>query len=265
MKMVKCEIDGREFKSGAVLACYLKKNYSITYKEYYHNYILKTQEIPKCACGCGEETRWNGMRYSKYRPSHHIRVKNPWGHNPKVLQKSIETRRKNWKDGKYTPWCKGKTKETDVRLKECGKKISEKFTEEKRKEYSERMRKMRLNGTMVTLYGPDSSQWKGGISEINNISRSSKRLYDEWKYPILIRDGFKCVECGSSNRLHIHHNQESMSEIVKKHIVDEEPKEFELKKSIADKIVDYHITNKVSGITLCNECHNKLHPSLNFK
>lgn len=26
----------------------------------------------------------------------------------------------------------------------------------------------------------------------------------------------------------------------------------------------YHIKNNVSGITLCKECHNNFHPSLNF-
>ena len=56
-----------------------------------------------------------------------------------------------------------------------------------------------------------------------------------------------------------------MCEIVKKHMPDAEYiTDFELKKSIAAKIVDYHVQNKVSGITLCGECHEKYHPSLNF-
>jgi hypothetical protein len=33
---------------------------------------------------------------------------------------------------------------------------------------------------------------------------------------------------------------------------------------VASKIVDYHVNEEVSGITLCKGCHNKLHPSLNF-
>jgi hypothetical protein len=57
-----------------------------------------------------------------------------------------------------------------------------------------------------------------------------------------------------------------MSDIVKKHMPDiEDIIDFELKKLIAAKIVDYHINNPVSAITLCSECHNNLHPSLNFK
>ena len=33
---------------------------------------------------------------------------------------------------------------------------------------------------------------------------------------------------------------------------------------IADAVVDYHINNHVSGITLCGRCHEEKHPSLNF-
>lgn len=263
--MVKCEVDGKEFKNGGVLARYLKKKYQLLYKEYYHKYILKTNDIPKCKCGCGEETNWNGMYYAEYKPSHHIRVKNPWGHNPVAIAKSAETRRKQYSNGERQSWCKGLTIETDDRLKKYGEKIRNKFTDARKKEYSQRMKNNRLNGNLPTLYGKDSSQWKGGISEINVLARNSKRLYDEWKYPILVRDGFKCKKCESNENLHIHHDKETMSEIVKKHIVDEEPKDFELKQSIADKIVEYHINNDVSGITLCEKCHNNIHPSLNFK
>jgi len=47
-------------------------------------------------------------------------------------------------------------------------------------------------------------------------------------------------------------------------ITEEMLKDFEIKKIISDTVVDYHINNKVSGITLCHKCHNELHPSLNF-
>jgi predicted transcriptional regulator len=68
--MIKCEIDGQEFKNGGVLARYLKRTYKITYKEYYHKYIIKSDDIPKCGCGCGENCNWaNGIGYRKYKPS----------------------------------------------------------------------------------------------------------------------------------------------------------------------------------------------------
>lgn len=42
-------------------------------------------------------------------------------------------------------------------------------------------------------------------------------------------------------------------------------KTIDEKRKIVNKIVDYHITNNVSGITLCHSCHKIEHPGLNFK
>ena len=39
---------------------------------------------------------------------------------------------------------------------------------------------------------------------------------------------------------------------------------FERKKDICERIVNYHVKNNISGITLCKSCHNQMHPSLNF-
>jgi hypothetical protein len=106
--MIKCEIDGKEFKNGGVLARYLKQKYKITYQQYYHQYIIKTDDIPKCSCGCGELCDWaNGIGYRKYKQYHHIRVKNPWGHNSDAIKKSIETRRKQYASGERKTWCYG--------------------------------------------------------------------------------------------------------------------------------------------------------------
>jgi len=265
--MIKCEIDNKEFKNGGVLARYLKSKYSLTYKEYYHKYILKLDEIPKCKCGCGKEIPWSNVGYREYVKGHYSRIHNNWGHNPKAIEKSSETRRRQYANGQRKVWNYGLTKEMDERVMKNIEKstntINSNPNEIKRR--SMFMKEQRKNGSLPTLYGSQSSQWKGGVSEVNNITRSNKRLYDEWKYPILIRDEFKCKECGNSEKLHIHHDKEPMCEIIKKHMPDMEYiTDFELKKSIAEKIVDYHIKNKVSGITLCYKCHENYHPSLNF-
>lgn len=223
---------------------------------------------PLCKCGCGEKVKWSPLLkgFCDFCQGHQSRVYNNWGNNPTALARSLETRKERFKKGEITTWNSGLTAESDVRVAKYGKGVSESFTAERRKEYRDRFTHLREIGKIVPLRGPDHSQWKGGVSEINILARTDKRLYDEWKYPILVRDGFKCVECGTSNgKLHIHHDKELMYEIVQKHMPDEEDiVDFELKKSIASKIVDYHIKQKVSGITLCEKCHNKLHPSLNF-
>lgn len=266
--MEKCLIDGKIFKNGGVLARHLKKDHGLLFSEYYHKYMIKTSEIPKCKCGCGQEMKWKKSGYTEYAKGHYSRVHNNWGHNPKAIEKSAETRRKQFASGERQVWNNGLTKESDERVKNNGIKSSQgiKSDLEELKRRSENMKRCRLNGIIPTLYGSQSSQWKGGVSEIKNIAHNNKRLYEEWKYPILVRDGFKCIECSSNDNLHIHHDKEKMCEIVKKHVVDkgETILDFELKKSIVEKIVDYHIQNKVSGITLCGKCHEKYHPSLNF-
>lgn len=265
--MIKCEIDGKEFKNGGVMARYLKEKYNITYQQYYHSHIIKSNDIPKCKCGCGEDVNWTGMGYRNYKPSHHIRVKNPWGHNPNAIKKSAETRRKQYASGERKIWCDGLKKENTPSLQSAAKKLSERYTTELRKQYSERMSRMRKEGTIPILYREKTSQWKGGVSSIQGIARNDKKLYDEWKYPILVRDGFKCIKCNNTKNLHIHHDKDNFCEIVKKVMtLDDYDKidNFEIKKSISDKVVDYHIKNKVSGITLCKKCHGQIHPSLNF-
>ncbi len=222
---------------------------------------------PVCECGCGKKVKWSHQLkyFRRFCAGHQSRIHNNWGHNLKAIAKSSETRRKQFYSGERKIWNDGLTKETDERVKNNGTSVSNNFSDDRKKRYAKIMRKHRLDGTVSTLYGPNSSQWKGGIYEISNIARSSKRLYDEWKYPILIRDGFKCVECGKTKKLHVHHDKEKFCEITERQMpADILVSDFGLKKSIADKIVDYHIKNKVSGITLCNECHEKYHPSLNF-
>lgn len=266
--MIKCEIDGQEFKNGGVLARYLKRKYNLTYKEYYHRYVIKSDDIPKCGCGCGEFCDWsNGIGYRKFKQYHHIRIKNPWGHNPEAIRKSAETRRKQYANGERKMWCYGLKLENSPSLQRAAKKLSERYTPEIRKQYSEKMSKMRKDGTIPTLYREKSSRWQGGVSSVQQIARSDKRLYEQWKYPILVRDGFKCTQCTKETDLHVHHDVDTFSEIIKKVMtLDDYEKinEFEVKIKITDKVIDYHIQNNVSGKTLCRECHNKLHPSLNF-
>ena len=225
---------------------------------------------PTCKCGCGEKVEWSRQLkgFRDYKAGHQSRICNNWGHNISAQIKSAETRRQQFANGERRVWNDGLTKEVDERVKINGEKSSKGILSnpDEIKRRSELMSKNRLNGIIPTLHGPKSSQWKGGVSEIKDIAHNSKKLYEQWKYPILLRDGFKCIECGVSNgKLHIHHDKERMSEIVKKHMPDiDEIKDFKLKKSIAEKVVDYHIQNKVSGITLCGKCHEKYHPSLNF-
>lgn len=237
----------------------------IFYCEFYLNNIW-----PTCKCGCGKKVKWNKNKFREYATcqcASKIRLKynNPFT-SQRAKDKSAETRRKQFASGERVMWSKGLSMK-DESIQKMARNVSNSINSnpDELKRRSDFMFQQWENGKIKALFGPDSSRWKGGTSEVNNIARASKRLYDEWKYPILVRDGFKCIECGESHRLHIHHDKEKFCEIVEKHMPDiEEITDFELKKSIAEKIIDYHIKNKVSGITLCDKCHEKYHPSMNF-
>jgi len=266
--MYRCKIcDDVEFDNYTSLSRHMVRTHKMDSIQFYVDYNLNGI-WPTCKCGCEGKVKWSWelKGFRNYCQGHQSRVHNNWGHNKKAIDASAETRRIQYASGERIQWNKGLTKYVNESVKLNGKLRSMAYTPEVKKEYALRMKENRLNGVVPTRYGPYSSQWKGGVSEVNVMARSDKKMYEEWKYPILVRDGFKCIKCGSGSPLHVHHDKEQMCEIVKKHMpVDIQViEDFELKKVIVSKIVDYHITNKISGVTLCSKCHNEIHPSLNF-
>ncbi len=266
MSEYKCNRCEKEFDKYESLSKHVGRIHKIHSIDFLVEYKLNG-EWPRCKCGCGEKVKWSYQlkSFREYNHGHYSRIHNNWGHNQKAIEKSAETRRQQFASGERTVWNDGLTIK-DGRVKNNIDILTE-FTRtpDERLVRSIRMKDGRLDGTVPTQRGPDHPNWKGGVSEINVLARNRTKLYKEWKFPILVRDGFKCVECGKTSPLHVHHDKEQMCEIVARHIVDGiEPKTFDEKEFIADAVVDYHIKNNVSGITLCGECHNKIHPSLNF-
>jgi 5-methylcytosine-specific restriction endonuclease McrA len=272
MNESKCLIDGKVFKNGGVMARHLKKEYGLTYREYYHNYVIKTDKIPTCKCGCGQEMNWKHSEYTEYAKGHYVKVpgQNSWGNNPIAVQKSAETRRRQYKNGERKIWCEGLTKETDIRIKRLGRKGSNTImsNDDERIRRSTKMKNQWVDKNLTPLYGHAHPQWKGGASTIQQIARGNKRMYEEWKFPILERDDFKCTNCGSSDKLHVHHDDIEFCDIIQIIMLENkglvESDDYDDKKLLADKVIDYHREKDVSGTTLCYKCHNELHPSLNF-
>lgn len=256
-----------EFKSYDALRRHVGRIHKISSTDFYVEHNLNGQ-WPECKCGCNRRVKWSHRKkgFVDYCQGHQSRVNNNWGHNKNAQLKSSETRRQQYKSGKRKVWNDGLTKDTDDRIKKYGKTISDVFTQDRKSKYSKSMQYNRLNGIVPTLTKLNHPQWKGGVSEVNSLARSSSKLYKEWKYPILVRDKFQCIKCKNTEKLHVHHDKETMSSIVKKHVLtDIDNMDFDLKREIVDKIVEYHINNEVSGVTLCVKCHGELHPSLNFE
>jgi hypothetical protein len=276
---MKCPICDYEHQKIISLSIHYRSKHNKTSKELYVSLYCNEIE-PTCKCGCGESVKFldTTRGFTDYVRGHSSRVKNNF-QSEKSIKNSLATRQKMLETGEWKPftsketgehWSKGLTKETDERIAKMAETISS--NEEEIKKRSERMRLGRLNGTIQTLYGKDHSQWKGGISCLRSLSYS--RLYKEWKLPKLKEANFKCSICQSNENLEVHHNIETFSSILNKLTKqnnwsvetwkidpkwNEQTEYQELKNKIADAVANYHIENNVSGVVLCNKCHDKNH------
>lgn len=262
-----CKHCNTEFKTLDQLRRHTGRIHKINAQQLYNEVVLNNN-IPKCKCGCGETPSFISFThgYKEWIRGHISRIENNWGHNQTAIDNSSKTRREQFDNGQRTVWNNGLTKQTDFRIAEYGKKgsISIKSNPselERRKQHSQEQWK---NGTFKVKWGKDSHGWKGGTSSINNLVRANKRLYTEWIYPILKKDEFKCTKCGSTKELEVHHNEEVMSEIILKYVDKTKDYTFDEKREIMNKVIDYHISNDISGKTLCKSCHCELHPSYNI-
>lgn len=86
--------------------------------------------------------------------------------------------------------------------------------------------------------GPDNPNWRGGIQ----LKRPERNRYPAkmWVKAVKDRDGWACVECKSTDRLHAHH----------------------IKRWQAYPDLRYEVSN---GVTLCHECHLRAHGWKEFR
>jgi hypothetical protein len=218
---------------------------------------------PTCKCGCGETTSFISLQkgYNEFIQGHAARVNNNWGHNAAAREKSLKKRRD---EGLWSkdPWNRGKTKETDARLARAGETMSLKNGER----YAKLMSKNRREGVIPSLRGVRHPKWKGGTSALGAMCHGDSRLYKQWKLPKLQAAGFKCTRCGSDRHLHVHHDGVRMAVIIGSYR-DQLPEgelTHEQKLWVVDRVVEHHEREAVSGVVLCEQCHEAEHESLNF-
>lgn len=239
---------------------HLQKEHQLTQEQYKIQYNLKTY----CLCGCGEETK-NGIKWTW---GHHARVNNI---SKREDIKEIRSQKmKAWHDsGEWVAWNKGLTTE-DERVRDNINSLTAAInTPVAILKSSNKMKKQWADGLIIPITGSNHYKWKGGTSSLVQFLRADHSLYKEWKFPILCRDGFMCqkkgVNCSKTMELTIHHDVEKMCDIMHKFIPEDKHElSYEEKKIIIHKIVEYHVDNKVSGITLCKYCHKEFHNSYNF-
>ncbi len=264
-----CKRCGKQFENYHALRKHVGRIHKIHSTEFYVEFHLNGV-WPLCGCGCGQKVKWNS-KDRKFRDlihGHYSRIHNNWGHNKKAIEASANTRRNQFASGTRTVWNVGlDITDPRVRKNSIRTKITINASPEEIARRSELMKSQWCDGTIVPLSGSAHPNWQGGVSSINQLARADRTLYTEWKLPILQRDGFKCTVCGNATELHVHHDAESFAEIIKKVMTIDDYEhidDFDRKRQVADKVVQYHVSRKVSGKTMCAGCHNKLHPSLNF-
>lgn len=114
---------------------------------------------------------------------------------------------------------------------------------------SECYTKLGRKGNRNKYFGEENSNYKGGISPVYNLIRSSVK-YSEWRVLIFQRDFFICQACkkNSEGDLNAHH-------IKLFHQILEENEIKTIEQALqCDELWD--ISN---GITLCEDCHNQIH------
>lgn len=101
-----------------------------------------------------------------------------------------------------------------------------------------------------TYIGNNHHNWRDIGGRITKPIRSLKN-YKLWRLSIFERDNYSCIECGSKEKLHIHHLV-NLAEIVTD-IIKNKGKLIYTDKRLFD------INN---GITLCINCHRSKHKKM---
>lgn len=275
--MFTCPMCSKSFAKINSLSLHYRKVHKKPAKDLYTYHYLKGIE-PKCGCGCGSAVKFLDITrgFTKYVQGHASRVKNNFN-TEKSKTNSLKTRRKMLEEGSWKPfasnetgnvWNAGLTKQ-DPRVAAA---IEKRETAEYKKTASKRMREPRLSGKIPTQTRENHSQWRGGVSPLNVYCRANRKLYTEWKYPLLEKAQFKCEMCSKSGPgLEIHHDKEKMCDIIHRFATKYEWSGFysmqsetdtdtiEIKTKISDAVAQYHIDNNVSGKVLCEDCHKEQH------
>jgi hypothetical protein len=94
-------------------------------------------------------------------------------------------------------------------------------------------------------------RWKGGISTLRSIV--ARKLWPVWMIPIFTRDNYSCKECGSGEKLNVHHIKKFTE--IRDSVISAHGRLDDYQ--LADLIVIQHTLDM--GITLCHKCHMKHH------
>lgn len=120
-----------------------------------------------------------------------------------------------------------------TRLLPVSKETKIKISTTLRRKYTDPDYKEKVLQALVPKRGEDHWNWKGGVSPVNQIERNSEKAIT-WRKQVFNRDSYTCRICESKGQLQAHH-------ILPWATFPENR---------------FDVGN---GLTLCVDCHNKIH------
>jgi 5-methylcytosine-specific restriction endonuclease McrA len=121
------------------------------------------------------------------------------------------------------------------------------------KKNSEKTRKKISEANKGKHKGKECHFWKGGISKLTPTIRASFQ-YRQWRSDVFTNDDYACRICGrKGGQLEAHHIKEFHITIEENNI-----------KTIDEAIACSELWDLNNGMTLCKECHKKIHSGGKF-
>lgn len=146
------------------LACHVGRSHKLS-SEHLHRELFHDGKTPLCKCGCGQQVKWLQRAFGEYLRGHN-------GFSQLARDEAAEARRKMASRGELTSWNKGLTKESDERVANYAKKISESVDGEEiskrlaaRPEDDKRKHYARLATAIQRSYADGRRPWNDGLTK----------------------------------------------------------------------------------------------------
>lgn len=103
-------------------------------------------------------------------------------------------------------------------------------------------------------FGENANAWRGGSRSLNAQVKAAVYRRHQWQRKIYERDGWKCTQCSSTDRLDAHHLT-PFSVLLK----SLKPPEDLGEDAKINWLADHPILVEAAGTTLCRSCHKAAH------